>query len=116
MEQKANSFMETMTLFAGRRGDQCIIFRDQGSTGPPPWGPQIYTCNLTSGERIKRGKFLVIILSKNYLNLHTYTHALLKSKQWISIYVLAQMYKFLVEKYIFTFFAYEIFQGQNEEL
>ena len=23
------------TLFAGRRGDQCIIFRDQGSTDPP---------------------------------------------------------------------------------
>ena len=24
-----------MTVFAGRRGDQCIIFRDQGSTDPP---------------------------------------------------------------------------------
>ena len=23
-----------MTLFAGSRGDQCIIFRDQVSTGP----------------------------------------------------------------------------------
>ena len=33
---KANTFRETMTLFAGRRGDQCIIFRDQGSTDPPP--------------------------------------------------------------------------------
>ena len=32
---KANTFRETRTLFAGRRGDQCIIFRDQGSTDPP---------------------------------------------------------------------------------
>ena len=35
---KANTFRETRTLFAGRRGDQCIIFRDQGSTDLP-WGP-----------------------------------------------------------------------------
>ena len=29
------------TLFAGRRGDQCITFRDQGCTDPPPppWWP-----------------------------------------------------------------------------
>ena len=32
---KANTVRETRTLFAGRRGDQCIIFRDQGSTDPP---------------------------------------------------------------------------------
>ena len=32
---KANTFRETGTLFAGRRGDQCIILRDQGSTDPP---------------------------------------------------------------------------------
>ena len=32
---KANTFRERRTLFAGRRGDQCIIFRDQGSTDPP---------------------------------------------------------------------------------
>ena len=32
---KANTFRETRTLFAGRRGDQCIIFRDLGSTDPP---------------------------------------------------------------------------------
>ena len=31
----ANTFRATMTFFAGRRGDQCIIFRDQGSTDPP---------------------------------------------------------------------------------
>ena len=36
---KANTFREIRTLFAGRQGDQCIIFRDQGSTDPP-WGPQ----------------------------------------------------------------------------
>ena len=38
---KANSFRETRSLFAGRRGDQCIIFRDQGGTDPPPppWRP-----------------------------------------------------------------------------
>ena len=35
---KANTFRETRTLFAGRRGDLCIIFRDQGSTDPTPWG------------------------------------------------------------------------------
>ena len=28
------SLREMRTLFAGRRGDQCIIFRDQGSTDP----------------------------------------------------------------------------------
>ena len=32
---KANTFREARTLFAGRRGDQCIIFRDLGSTDPP---------------------------------------------------------------------------------
>ena len=26
---KANNYRETRTLFAGRQGDQCIIFRDQ---------------------------------------------------------------------------------------
>ena len=31
---KANTFRETRTLFAGRRGDRCIIFKDQGSTDP----------------------------------------------------------------------------------
>ena len=36
---KANTFRETIKLFAGRRGDECIIFRDQGST-IPPGGPQ----------------------------------------------------------------------------
>ena len=29
---KANTFRETRELFAGKRGDQCIIFRDQGRT------------------------------------------------------------------------------------
>ena len=28
------------TLFAGRRGDQYIIFRDEGSTDPP-WGASV---------------------------------------------------------------------------
>ena len=32
---KANTFRETKNLFAGRWGDECIIFRDQGSTDPP---------------------------------------------------------------------------------
>ena len=31
------------TLFAGRRGDQCIIFRNQGSTDPP-WGASQVLC------------------------------------------------------------------------
>ena len=34
-----------MTLFAGRRGDQCIIFRDQGSTDLP-WGDLINESSL----------------------------------------------------------------------
>ena len=31
---KENTFRETRKLFAGTRGDLCIIFRDQGSTDP----------------------------------------------------------------------------------
>ena len=38
LREKANTFRETRKLFEGRRGDECIIFRDQGSTDPP-WGP-----------------------------------------------------------------------------
>ena len=37
---KANNFREKRTLFSGSWGYQCIIFRDLGSTyPPPPWGP-----------------------------------------------------------------------------
>ena len=36
---KAKKFRETRKLFAGRRGVQCIIFRDQGSTDPPGGSP-----------------------------------------------------------------------------
>ena len=32
---KANTFRETRTLFSGRQGDQCIIFKDQGSKDVP---------------------------------------------------------------------------------
>ena len=35
---------------------------------------EIHTCNFTSSERSERGKFLVIILPKLYLNLHTFIH------------------------------------------
>ena len=38
-EAKANTFWQTRTLFAERRGDQCIIFMDQGSTVPTTGGP-----------------------------------------------------------------------------
>ena len=31
----ANTFREMRKLFAGRRVDECIIFRDPGSTDPP---------------------------------------------------------------------------------
>ena len=31
---EANTFMETMKIFAGRRVDQCNNFRDQGSIDP----------------------------------------------------------------------------------
>ena len=33
---KANKFREKRKLFSGSWGDQCIIFRDLGSTYPPP--------------------------------------------------------------------------------
>ena len=36
---KANNFREKRKLFSGSWGDQCIIFRDLGSTYPPG-GPQ----------------------------------------------------------------------------
>ena len=32
---KANTFREPRQLLSGIWGDQCIIFRDQGSTDPP---------------------------------------------------------------------------------
>ena len=35
---------------------------------------QIYTCYFTSSEQSERGKFLVIIMPKNCLNLHTFIH------------------------------------------
>ena len=37
---KANNFREKRTLFSGSLGDQCIIFRDLGSTYPP-WGASL---------------------------------------------------------------------------
>ena len=51
---KANTFRETRTLFAGRRGDQCIIFRDQGSTDPPTPG------GLLTGHKKRHGKALFV--------------------------------------------------------
>ena len=45
---KANTFRETGTLFAGRREDQCIIFRDQRSTDPP--GGLIYSQTFRAQE------------------------------------------------------------------
>ena len=33
-EQRQNTFREPRQLFSGIWGDQCIIFRDQGSTDP----------------------------------------------------------------------------------
>ena len=40
-EQRQNTFREPRQLFSGIWGDQCIIFRDQGSTDPPG-GPRKY--------------------------------------------------------------------------
>ena len=34
-EQRQNTFREPRQLFSGIWGNQCIIFRDQGSTDPP---------------------------------------------------------------------------------
>ena len=54
---KANTFREMRTLFAGRRGDQCIIFRDLGSTDPPggasETGADLDPNHLTSVTEIK---------------------------------------------------------------
>ena len=36
---KANNFREKWKLFSGSWGDQCIIFRDLGSTYPPGGPP-----------------------------------------------------------------------------
>ena len=36
---KANNFREKRKFFSGIWGDQCIIFRDLGSTDPPWGGP-----------------------------------------------------------------------------
>ena len=46
------------------------------------------TCNFTKSERNERGKFffLVYIAYKLLESAYIYTHALLKSKQWMSIY------------------------------
>ena len=61
---KTNTFKETRTLFAGRRGDQCIIFRDQASTDPL-WGP-----HLCKGPQIdlKRGS-VSVFLKESYSHL-----------------------------------------------
>ena len=37
-EQWQNTFREPRKLFSWNREDQCIIYRDQGSTAPTPWG------------------------------------------------------------------------------
>ena len=42
---KAYTFREMRKLFAGRQGDQCIIFRDQGRTDPPG-GPHLKSVGL----------------------------------------------------------------------
>ena len=36
---KEKSFRELRYFLSGSLGDQCIIFRDQGSTNPPGGGP-----------------------------------------------------------------------------
>ena len=43
-EQRKNTIREQGKLFSWILGDQCIIFRNQGSTDPP-WGPQ--RCDFT---------------------------------------------------------------------
>ena len=39
-EQRKNTFRELRNFLSRIWGDQCIIFKDQGSTDPPPGGPQ----------------------------------------------------------------------------
>ena len=60
---KANTFRESRTLFAGRLGDQCIIFRDQGSTDPPPPHGGLHNefrtdCNSCNGLTLLERKIL----------------------------------------------------------
>ena len=52
-----NAFREMRTLFAGRRGDQCIIFRDQGSTDPPG-GPH-YSALCFGGSEMSAGLIIL---------------------------------------------------------
>ena len=41
---KVNTFRDTRKLFAGRRGEEGIIFRDQGSTDALGGGPHRCNC------------------------------------------------------------------------
>ena len=53
---KANNFREKRKLFSGSWGDQCIIFRDLGSTYPPPWGASVIIATLNAST----GKLLTV--------------------------------------------------------
>ena len=57
-EQRQNTFREPRQLFSGIWGDQCIIFRDQGSTDPP-WGPRESSPEKTDFDYTKDTKYCI---------------------------------------------------------
>ena len=54
-EQRQNTFGEPTQLFSGILGDQCIIFRDQGSTDPPG-GPRESSPEKTDFDYMRKAK------------------------------------------------------------
>ena len=54
-EQRQNTFREPRQLFSGILGDQCIIFRDQGSTDPPG-GPRESSPEKTDFDYMRKAK------------------------------------------------------------
>ena len=67
---KANTFRETRTLFAGRQGDQCIIFRDQGSTDPP--GGPVDETELTVSNFMLKDHIEIICILERGEKYHSY--------------------------------------------
>ena len=66
MGAEANTFREKKKSFSVRRGDQYIIFRDQGSTDPP--GGLGYVRSNRHGDRIVQYSILFIIFCYSFDN------------------------------------------------
>ena len=68
---------------------------------------QIYRCNFTSSERSEREKFWVVILPKNYLNLHTFIHMHYQNQSNGSPFIRNQIKSEQINKYNNLFQASE---------